>query len=295
MKRTKQFQKWIEGARPKTLIASISPVLIGSVIAFSDGFFSLPIFAAAFLFALLVQVGTNFANDYLDFLKGVDTKNRKGPRRLVQGGLVTPEKMRRVTFAVFGIAALLGLYLMTIGGWPIGFLAAFAILLGYLYTGGPFPLGYLGLGDLFVLVFFGPVATGGVYYLLAGKLSSIAILAGLAPGCLSTAILTMNNLRDYESDKKANKKSLPVRFGLSFGKWEFATLLACGIAVPLALFAQGKSHPFSLASSLSFALAFPLIRNVFSFSSPEKLGPLFSKVGKLLTLYTLLFVIGWLL
>nr|WP_316358142.1 UbiA family prenyltransferase [Candidatus Neptunochlamydia sp. REUL1] len=147
------MKMWIEGARPKTLIASLSPVLIGSVIAFKSGGLHWGIFLACVVFSLAVQIGTNFANDYIDFLKGADTKERKGPRRLVQAGLVSPEKMRTVTFAVFGVAGFVGLYLMWIGGWQIGVLSLMAILLGYLYTGGPYPLGYLGLGDLFVLVF----------------------------------------------------------------------------------------------------------------------------------------------
>lgn len=288
------MNKWIEGARPKTLIASVSPVLIGGVIAFGEGHFPLPVFVACLLFALCVQIGTNFANDYIDFLKGTDTKERVGPRRLVQGGLVSPETMRTVTLGIFGVAALLGIYLMMIGGWQIGVLSLAAILFGYLYTGGPYPLGYIGLGDLFVLIFFGPVATGGVYYLLAGNISPVAILAGFPPGLLSTAILVMNNLRDYETDKRAGKKSLPVRFGMDFGKWEFAFSIFIGALIPLVLFATTGTHPWSLCSCFSIGLGLPLIKMVFHDSSPKALAPLFPKVGKLLTVYTLLFVIGWL-
>ena len=279
---------WIEGARPKTLIASISPVLIGSVIAFKGGAFCLPVFLGALLFALLIQVGTNFANDYIDFLKGADTKERKGPRRLVQAGLVSPEKMRRVTFGVFACAGLIGIYLMWIGGWQIGLLALCAILFGYLYTGGPFPLGYLGLGDLFVLVFFGPVATAGVFYLHTGVISSVSILAGFAPGLLSTAILVMNNLRDVEQDKKAQKKTLPVRFGKRFGKGEFAGCILLSSLVPLITF-EGWAP---LASVVTLGMGLPLIRAVYQ---RKHYGPLFPKVGKVLTLYTLIFTIGYLL
>lgn len=288
------MNKWIEGARPKTLIASVSPVLIGGVIALDSGHFTVVIFIACLLFGLCVQIGTNFANDYIDFLKGTDTEKRVGPRRLVQGGLVSPEKMRKVTLWIFAIAALLGLYLMKVGGWQIGILALAAILFGYLYTGGPFPLGYIGLGDLFVLIFFGPVATGGVYYLLTGELSPIAILAGFPPGLLSTAILVMNNLRDYETDKRAGKKSLPVRFGMEFGKWEFAFAVFLGALIPLILFATSGKHPWSLSSCLSLGIGLPIIRTVFHDPSPKNLAPLFPKVGKLLTIYTVLFVIGWL-
>ncbi len=284
---------WIEGARPKTLIASFSPVLIGGVIAFDQGKFPIGVFLACVIFALAVQIGTNFANDYIDFLKGTDTNERKGPRRLVQAGLVSASRMRKVTFGIFGLAGLIGIYLMLIGGWQIGLLALLAILFGYLYTGGPYPLGYLGLGDLFVLIFFGPVATCGVVYLLTGEISSIAILAGFPPGLLSTAILVMNNLRDYESDKRANKRSLPVRFGMGFGKWEFAFCIVLGILTPFILFSTTGKHPWSLSSIATLAMGIPLVKSVFKDTDPKKLAPLFPKVGKLLTIYTLLFVIGW--
>ncbi len=284
---------WIEATRPKTLIASLSPVLIGSVIAWETAF-SFAIFFACTLFALLVQIGTNFANDYIDFLKGADTKERKGPRRLVQSGLVSAEKMRRVTFAIFGCAALLGLYLMLIGGWQIGVLAILAILFGYLYTGGPYPLGYLGLGDLFVLIFFGPVAVAGVVYLQTGLFSSVAILAGFAPGLLSTAILVMNNLRDVEEDRKVKKRTLPVRFGTHFGKWEFAGSIVLALLTPFILWIVTGRHPFSLAAVGTAAVGLPLIQTVFKATKPQALAPLFPKVGKMLTLYTLLFCLGWL-
>lgn len=279
---------WIEGARPKTLIASLSPVLIGSVIAFKLGRLHWGIFLSCVIFSLAVQVGTNFTNDYIDFLKGADTKERKGPRRLVQAGLVSPEKMRSVTFGVFSMAALVGLYLMWIGGWQIGVLALMAILLGYLYTGGPYPLGYLGLGDLFVLVFFGPVAVAGVVYLQTGVLSPAAILAGFPPGLLSTAILAMNNLRDREQDQKVGKKTLPVRFGLSFGKWELALCLIGAALVPL--FQQSY-----LTSIATLALGTPLIRSVFKGEKAETMAPLFPKVVRLQTMYTLFFCVGWVL
>lgn len=284
---------WIEGARPKTLIASLSPVLIGGAIAFDQKSFPTFVFLSCIIFALAVQIGTNFANDYIDFLKGTDTPKRKGPRRLVQTGLTSPEKMRKVTFGVFGIAGLIGIYLMLVGGWQIGLLALLAILFGYLYTGGPYPLGYLGLGDLFVLIFFGPVATCGVVYLMTGEISSIAILAGLPPGLLSTAILVMNNLRDYECDKQANKKSLPVRFGMRFGRWEFALCIILGILTPTILFGITGKHPWSLTSVATLGLGIPLVRNVFKNTDPKSLALLFPKVGKLLALYTALFIIGW--
>ena len=284
------MNRWIESARPKTLIASVSPVLLGTVIALNAGAFRILVFLATLIFALCVQIGTNFANDYIDFLRGADTKERMGPRRIVQSGLVSVRTMRKATFGIFTLAGMLGLYLMHIGGWHIGALALLAILFGYLYTGGPYPLGYLGLGDLFVLIFFGPVATAGTTYLQTGTLSSIAIIAGFAPGLLSTAIIAMNNLRDIDQDRKADKKTLPVRFGKTFGKWETTLCLILPCLIPLYLFKLTHTHLLSLISVGCIGLAIPLIRALFM---DKELPPLFPKTGKILTLYTLLFTLGW--
>lgn len=281
---------WIEGARPKTLIASVSPVLLGTVVALDTGVFHAMIFVACLLFALCVQIGTNFANDYIDFVKGADTEERKGPRRLVQSGLVSVKTMRRVTMGIFTLAGLIGVYLMLVGGWQIGALALLAILLGYMYTGGPFPLGYLGLGDLFVLIFFGPVAVASVTYLQTGVVSPVAILLGFAPGLLSTAMIALNNLRDREQDANANKRTLPVRFGEQFGKWEITLCITLPCLIPLYLIKMTHAHLLSMISMLCLLPAFPLIRALFQ---GKPLPPLFPKVGKLLTLYTFLFIIGW--
>jgi 1,4-dihydroxy-2-naphthoate octaprenyltransferase len=208
----------LEGSRPKTLIASLSPVLIGTSIASR---FHLLTFICTAFFALSIQIGTNFANDYFDFLKGVDTKNRKGPRRLTQSGLIPLKTMKWITFGIFCFALLCSLYLIYIGGATIAILALCAVAFGYLYTGGPYPLGYLGLGDLFVFVFFGPVATAGTTYLQTLTISHEAIVAGIAPGLLSVSILTINNLRDVDEDRLASTKTLPVRFGKAFGKGEY--------------------------------------------------------------------------
>ncbi|MCB1084605.1 MAG: 1,4-dihydroxy-2-naphthoate polyprenyltransferase [Chlamydiia bacterium] len=289
------MKKWIEAARPKTLIASLSPVLIGSAIAWTQRPFSFNVFWVSAIFALAIQIGTNFANDYLDFLRGADTNKRKGPKRLVQSGEISVGMMKKVTFAIFVIAALSGLYLMIVGGWQIGLLAAMAILFGYLYTGGPYPLGYLGLGDLFVFVFFGPVAASGVIYLHTGEVPLVGILAGLGPGLLSTTILAMNNLRDREEDVLAHKKTLPVRFGKRFGQWEIALTIGGAFLLPLLLFFLMPYRPFLLAACLPYWLGLSLIKKVFSNPSPKALAPLFPLGGKLLTLYTLCFIIGWLL
>jgi len=281
---------WIEGARPKTLIASLSPILMGSVIAFKQGVFNPLIFFLTVLFGLAIQVGTNFANDYFDFRKGADTEERKGPRRLTQSGLVTPATIKKATAITFGVAGLAAVYLVAQGGWVIGALATLSIVLGYLYTGGPYPLAYLGLGDVFVLIFFGPVAVAGTVYLQTHELSSIAILAGLAPGLISTAILTSNNMRDIGEDRVAGKRTLPVRFGLTFGRIEYVCCLCVAGAIPIILVAMTGKHFGCLLATLTFITALPLIKSALR---EKQLAPLLPKTGKWMSLYTLAFLIGW--
>jgi len=283
---------WIEGARPKTLIASLSPVMIGSVIAFEQGIFHPLIFLLTILFAVAIQVGTNFANDYFDFRKGADTEARKGPRRLTQSGLVSPEAMKKATALIFGFAGLCALYLILQGGWVIALLALLSILFGYLYTGGPYPLGYLGIADLFVLVFFGPVAVAGTVYLQTHEVSLVAVLAGFAPGLISTAILTSNNLRDVNEDRTAGKQTLPVRFGLAFGRLEYALCLIIAGLIPITLVAVTRAHFGCLLTTFNLLLAFPLIKMAYK---EKRLEPLLPKTGKWMTLYTLTFLIGWFL
>lgn len=287
-----RVQVWTQAARPKTLVAGISPVLIGTTIAICQGRFNLTIFLFTLLTALGIQIGTNLSNDYFDFIKGADTQERKGFARMTQAGHVTPAKMRQVMIATFAITLLSGCYLIWHGGSIIAILLALSIALGVLYTGGPFPLAYLGLGELFVFFFFGPIAVLGTYYLQTGTFSQEALIAGLSPGSLSMAILIVNNVRDIAEDKKCNKKTLAVRFGKTFGQRQF--LFAIFIAlVPLLFFYS--NHPFSLLALLILLPALPLMRAMLTIQDPRLLNPLFAKTAQLQWLFTLLFCIGWML
>ncbi|MBI3119171.1 MAG: 1,4-dihydroxy-2-naphthoate octaprenyltransferase, partial [Candidatus Hydrogenedentes bacterium] len=192
MHSTPSLKTWLLAARPKTLWAGVSPVIIGSAMAWEAGAFHPAAALAALAGAVLIQIGANFANDYFDFIKGTDTAERVGPTRVTQAGLVTPRQMRNATALVLALAFLIGLYLASRGGWPILLIGLLSIAFAVLYTGGPFPLAYLGLGDLFVLIFFGLVAVSGTYYVQALQLPLAALLAGIAPGLFSTAILTVN-------------------------------------------------------------------------------------------------------
>jgi 1,4-dihydroxy-2-naphthoate octaprenyltransferase len=217
-------------ARPKTWSAGLSPVLIGASMAPS---IDPAIFILTLLFSLFIQIGTNYANDYFDFVKGADTAARKGPKRAVLEGWIAPRTMLTLSGLTFGCALLFALPLMLkAGAWSFG-LAGLCILSGILYTGGPKPFGYLGLGELVVFIFYGPIATLGTYFLQTGEINKMVLLASLAPGFLSAAILMANNLRDVDSDRLANKKTLVVRLGPRFGQWTYMALLFGASLVPL--------------------------------------------------------------
>ena len=232
---------WLLAARPKTLPAAIAPVLVGSALAHAEGFFNWLPALAALVGALLIQIGTNLANDYFDFLKGVDTAERKGPVRVLQSGLISPNELRTGIFGVFGLAVLVGIYLVWIAGWPIVIVGLLSLLCAVAYSGGPYPLASHGLGDAFVFLFFGLVAVGGTYYVQALSFSSWALLAAVPVGALATAIIVVNNIRDIETDALAGKRTLAVMMGPQASKLEYAALLDLAYAMPLVMWLNGWS------------------------------------------------------
>ncbi len=290
-----KLRVWLVAARPKTLWAGIAPVIMGTAMAVDDGVFHALSALAALVGSVLIQVGTNYANDYFDFVKGTDTDERLGPARATQTGLVTPAEMKRATMVVFAAALIVGAYLVWRGGWPIVAIGLSAIACGVLYTGGPFPLGYLGIADVFVLVFFGPVAVAGTYWVQARSIDAYPLIAGLAPGLLSVALLTVNNLRDVDGDAEAGKKTLAVRFGPAFAKVEylFCVLAACAI-LPLVLCLATRAHWLSLAGCGALALAFVPAHSVLRVTGPE-LNKTLAATGKMLLLFSVLWSAGWLL
>lgn len=280
--------------RPKTLPAAIVPVLMGTVMAYGNKAQHLPSALLALLAALLIQIGTNLVNDYADFKRGTDNGERIGPLRVSQAGLVTPVQMKRAIGIIFSAAVLVSLYLVYRGGWPVVIIGFFCILSGFLYTAGPYPLGYLGLGEIFVLIFFGPVALAGTYYVQALTVDWIVILAGFAPGLLSVAILTVNNLRDIEGDRKAGKKTLAVRFGRNFAIQEYFYSLIAACLIPIIIYLKTGRYLASLAILTLFFSAKPL-KVVFSKTDGPSLNNALGDTGKLLLIYGILFSIGWLL
>lgn len=286
---------WILAARPKTLWASVAPVAMGTAMAYRDGHFDPLVLALTLGGALLIQVGTNYCNDYADFAKGTDTGERQGPLRATQAGLVTPAAMKRATVMVFALAALVALALMARGGWPVAVIGVLSIASGILYTAGPKPLGYVGLGDLFTLVFFGPVAVAGTYYLQALSVPARTVVAGMGPGLLSVAILTVNNLRDREGDARTGKRTLAVRFGANFARWEYTVCIVAAGLVPIYLVGRYGAPANSAVAAMIILAAVPALRAVWGRSEAASLNRVLAFTALLLLAYALMFSIGWML
>lgn len=282
---------WLGAARPRTLPAAVAPVLVGSALAGHDHRFDAGAAGLCLAFALLVQVGTNFANDYYDFLKGADTAARVGPRRAVAAGLVAPPVMKQAMAGVFAVAFVLGLGLIHWGGpWMLAVGVA-SILCGLAYTGGPYPLGYHGLGDLFVFLFFGLVAVATTYFVQAARVSAHALLAGVPVGLLAANILVVNNYRDIETDTAAGKRTLVVRFGRRFARIQFGLSLLGAFAVPVAFLASGF-QAWCLLPLLAVPLALGHLRRLARSRTPAEQVLLLGATGQLLALYAVLFAVG---
>ncbi|MBF0503535.1 MAG: 1,4-dihydroxy-2-naphthoate polyprenyltransferase [Candidatus Omnitrophica bacterium] len=290
-----KFSSWFLAIRPNTLPAAVAPVFIGSAMAFGNGLFHGPSALMALSAALSIQIGTNLSNDYFDFKKGADTALRLGPRRVTQSGLIRPRTVLLASLFFFVLAALSSLYLVHRAGMCILIIAAASILSGILYTAGPRPLGYLGLGDLFVLIFFGPVAVGGTYFVQSLEVDWAVIVSGLAPGFLSTAILAVNNLRDIETDREARKLTLAVRFGRSFAMKEYLFCIIAASLIPFAVVLITNDHQGVAVASLTGFLAIPCIHEVMTHAQAVSLNRVLVLTGRYLLVYSVLFSIGWLL
>jgi len=285
------WQAWILAARPKTLPAAAAPVILGSALAGADGHFRFGPALAALLAALLLQIGANFANDLFDYQRGADAKDRLGPTRVTQSGLLSPAQVRVGMWLVFGLAALLGLYLMLEAGLLVVLVGLASILAALAYTGGPFPFGYYGLGDLFVFIFFGWVAVGGTYYVQARSLSALAFWASFSMGFLITAILVVNNLRDIDSDRLAGKRTLAVRLGRTGTRVEYIICLLGAYCVPLVLWIVNMTSPWALLAFLSLPLGVSLARFVWR-EAGRPLNQALAGTGRLTLVFAILFSVG---
>lgn len=285
-------QAWILAARPKTLPAALSPVVVGTALAYADGALAwLPALAAA-LGALLLQILSNFANDYSDFFRGADTPDRLGPTRVTSAGLIPPAAMRNAIIAVIGVSALVGLYLVWVGGWPILLIGVTGIVAALAYTGGPFPFGYYGLGELFVFLFFGVAAVCGTYYVQALTLTPAVVTASFAVGALVTAILVVNNYRDIDTDRRAGKRTMAVRLGRRGAQIEYAALLALAFILPVVMWLMEDAGVWVMLSWLTLPLAVQLVQTLRSATDGPTLNKTLAGTARLGLLFSLLLAAG---
>ena len=274
-------------SRPKTLATSIAPVIVGSAFAISDNNYDLKIFMYTLFAAILIQVGTNFANDLYDYIKGADNDERVGPLRTVQAKLISVRSMKYLMIGAFSMAILCGIPLVIRGGYPILIIGLVSIASGYAYTAGPYPLGYNGWGDLFVFCFFGPIAVCGTYFLQTLSFSMEPMIAGLILGCLSVTLLCVNNIRDAETDKKVGKRTLAVRISPQFVKIMFISLFLLSYFFSIYLSSSLNTKLFLILITLTIPLFFNLSRDILNLKS-DKLNHLLGKVSSYIIIYSLI-------
>jgi 1,4-dihydroxy-2-naphthoate octaprenyltransferase len=278
--------------RPATLAASVAPVLAGTAVAVHGGGIRPLAGFGALVVALAIQIGVNFANDYSDFVRGADTPQRVGPVRAAASGVVAPEQVKWAAVSAFGIAGAFGLALSLATDWRLLFIGAASILAAWLYTGGPRPYGYLGLGELFVFVYFGLVATCGTVYVESLRVTSLAVLAGIGIGCLATAILVLNNLRDIETDAAAGKRTLATRIGRDRTLILLVILTVAAFAVPLAMSILGFASVTVLLALFAIPIAAVPVRTAFVTRSGPALVAALKRMAAAEIAYAMLLAAG---
>jgi len=291
MTKENKLNSWVLASRPKTLLAAVVPVMVGSALAISMKKFFLPYSIVAILCSILIQVGTNFTNDLYDFLKGSDTIKRKGPRRVLASGLISVTEMRTAIILIFGLTFLLGLYLVFSAGILILWVGIISIIAGIAYTAGPFPLAYNGLGDVFVFLFFGVVGTMGTFYLHTQEISLLSFVASIPVGALITNILIVNNYRDIEEDREANKRTLAVLLGRTFTRWQYIVLIAICYLISLILNFQFNYSFWIFLPYLTIPVTIILVRMLYKYKG-EELNKTLELTARFAGLYGLLFSIG---
>jgi 1,4-dihydroxy-2-naphthoate octaprenyltransferase len=285
---------WLAAARPQTLPVAVAPVAVGAAVAFNHGSVRWDAVLAALAGALLIQIGTNFANDVFDHEKGADAADRLGPPRAVAQGWLTPRAVRAAMVVCFVLATFSGAYLAHVAGPLIVAIGVVSILSGIAYTGGPYPLGYHGLGDLFVFVFFGWVAVCGTAFVALGRIPPSALLASVPVGALATAVLVVNNARDHATDARAGKRTLAVRFGRRFASIEYGALVAVAFATPLLIWATALGRYPVLLGLAPLPLGVALAKRVAR-SEGRALNPLLPATARLLLLESACLALGFVL
>jgi len=287
-------QVWWSAVRPATLAASVAPVLTGTAIAIHIGGARWWAGLLALVVGLGMQLGVNFANDYSDFERGADA-NRVGPVRAASSGVVDPREVRAAAIGAFTVAAAAGLALSLAVDWRLLLVGAACLLAGWLYTGGPRPYGYLGLGEVFVFVFFGLVATIGTVYVETGRITALSVLMGCGVGFLATAVLVLNNLRDIDTDAAAGKRTLATRLGPQNTRILLLVLVAAAFAIPIVVFLTMLASVTVMAMHFGIPIAAVPVRTAFASTSPPELVRALKRMAAAELAYALLFTLGILL
>jgi len=283
---------WLIAARPPTLTAALAPVAVGTAVALRDDAFAAGPALAALVGAVFLQVGANFANDLSDFRRGADNQTRIGPARVTQLGLLSERQVLGGLLAAFSAAALAGLYLAYVGGWPIIAIGLASILAAVTYTGGPWPFGYRGLGELFVFIFFGLVAVCGTYYVQAGELPAHVVAASVPVGMTVTAILVVNNVRDIDTDRAARKRTLAVYLGRRLARYQYLLFMAGAYVSAAALFIVGSYSGWTLLSWLSIPAAVSPVVAVLTRVDGPPLNAALRATARLHFIFAILLAIG---
>jgi 1,4-dihydroxy-2-naphthoate octaprenyltransferase len=291
IKNISKLESWILASRPRTLPAAVVPVMVGSALAIHENNFNLPAALIALVCSLLIQIGTNFANDLYDFLSGADTKERKGPVRALAAGLISENEMKIGVIITFGLAFFLGLYLVSIGGMLILVIGILSIIAGLAYTTGPYPLAYNGLGDIFVFIFFGIVGTMGTFYIHTLQINILSFLASIPVGALITNILIVNNYRDTEEDRAAGKRTLAVILGKEFTRVQYIIFIILSYLSVLLIYLFYIPKLWVFLPLVTIPVAIKLIMMIFSLQGSQ-LNKLLELSAKFSALYGLLFSLG---
>ena len=286
---------WVMAARPKTLPLGVAPVLVGTALAGYLHIFHPLRFLAALLGSVFIQIGANLSNDYSDARRGADTEDRLGPVRVTAGGLVPPSQVLIATYVTFGLATLCGVYLIAVAGWQLLLIGIASIIAGVLYTGGPRPYGYEGLGEVFVFLFFGVAAVGGSYFAQVKDFSWESLVLSAPIGLIAAAVLVVNNTRDIDTDRRANKRTLAVRMGRERSRRLYATMVLMAYPIALIPWVFGPLSGWLLLPLLTLPIAAKVIKIVTTHSDGPSLNKALAKTGQLQLLFCVLLSIGLLL
>jgi len=283
---------WVLAARPATLPAGVAAVVVGSALAGADGVFRWDALLVTLFAAIAIQIGVNYANDLADAQKGADTATRIGPTRAVAAGLLTPGQMKRGIVTMFGLAAVAGCYLVWLAGWVILAIGIVSIIAALGYTNGPVPYGYYGLGEVFVFVFFGLVATAGTRYVYDRTAPADAWLSGVSMGLLAAAILVANNVRDIETDQIAGKRTLAVILGRQSARWLYTAMVIVAYAVIAIAVAAGVLPSWAMLTFVSIPLAVQPVRTIFTQTEGPPLIGVLKATARLQLVFAALLALG---